>query len=43
MLNGEKYTIEYLKKNNLIIFEAIGGSIAYGTNTPTSDIDISSR
>lgn len=32
--------IEYLKKNNLIIFEGICGSHAYGTNIPTSDIDI---
>ena len=32
--------IEYLRKNNLIIFEGISGSIAYGTNTPDSDKDI---
>ena len=35
-----KYTLEYIKKNNLIIFETIAGSNAYGTNTPESDIDI---
>jgi hypothetical protein len=29
----------YLKENNLILFEAIVGSQAYGTNTPESDID----
>lgn len=32
-------TIEYLKNNNLILFEAISGSRAYGTNLPTSDED----
>ena len=35
-----KYTLDYIKNNNLILFECIGGSIAYGTNLPTSDIDI---
>ena len=35
-----KYTIEYIKKNNLIIFEAIAGSKAYGTNIETSDYKI---
>lgn len=30
---------EYLKSNNLILFEVISGSIAYGTNLPTSDVD----
>ena len=34
------YTIDYLKEHNLIIFEAISGSKAYGTNTPQSDTDI---
>lgn len=32
--------IDFLRKNNLIIFEGISGSIAYGTNTPDSDKDI---
>jgi len=32
--------LEQLKKNDYIIFEAITGSHAYGTNLPTSDIDI---
>ena len=36
----KKMTIEFLKENNLIIFEGIVGSKAYGTNTPTSDTDI---
>jgi len=35
-----KYTIDILKKENLIIFEAIMGSRAYGTSLPTSDTDI---
>jgi len=34
------YTIEELRKKNLIIFEAITGSHAYGTSTPESDTDI---
>ena len=34
------YTIDYLRKNGLIIFEAKMGSHAYGTNIPTSDIDL---
>ena len=34
------YNIEKLKKDNLIIFEAIMGSHAYGTALPTSDTDI---
>lgn len=33
-------TIEELKSKDLIIFEGIVGSKAYGTATPTSDIDI---
>lgn len=32
--------IKYLKDNNLIIYETISGSKAYGTNLPTSDTDI---
>jgi hypothetical protein len=32
-------TYEYLRDNNLILFETIVGSQAYGTNTPTSDED----
>jgi len=35
----EKITHEYLEKNGLILFETIVGSQAYGTQTPTSDID----
>jgi predicted nucleotidyltransferase len=35
-----KFTIEYLKKNQLIIFEGICGSKAYGLDTPQSDTDI---
>jgi predicted nucleotidyltransferase len=35
-----KIDIEYIRKNNLIILEAIGGSHAYGTNTEKSDVDI---
>jgi predicted nucleotidyltransferase len=31
---------EYLKQNNLILFEVVAGSIAYGTKTSTSDVDI---
>jgi len=34
------YTIKDLRDKNLIIFEAIMGSQAYGTNTPESDTDI---
>lgn len=34
------YTIDKLRKENLIIFEAKMGSHAYGTNIPTSDIDL---
>jgi len=32
-------TYEYLKENGLILFETVVGSQAYGTQTPTSDID----
>lgn len=35
----ERITYEYLVKNNLILFETIVGSQAYGTNTASSDID----
>jgi len=34
------YTIKDLRKKGLIIFEAKMGSHAYGTNIPTSDIDL---
>lgn len=30
---------DYLKINNLILYEVISGSIAYGTNLPSSDVD----
>ncbi len=33
-------TIQELRDRNLIIFEAVGGSRAYGTDLPTSDTDI---
>ena len=33
-------TLEYLRKNNLIVLECISGSKAYGLDTPTSDTDI---
>ena len=35
-----KPTIEYLRENNLIMFEYISGSQLYGTSIETSDIDI---
>ena len=35
----EKITHEYLEQNGLILFECIVGSQAYGTQTPTSDVD----
>jgi len=35
-----KYTLEHIRENNYIIFEAIMGSRAYGTSLPTSDVDI---
>jgi len=38
-INMEKITYEYLEKNGLILFETIIGSQAYGTQTPTSDVD----
>jgi predicted nucleotidyltransferase len=34
------YTVEYIRRAGFIIFEAKMGSHAYGTNIPTSDIDI---
>jgi predicted nucleotidyltransferase len=34
-----KYTLEYIKENDLILFDCIGGSHAYGTNIETSDVD----
>jgi predicted nucleotidyltransferase len=36
---GKQITHEYLVENGLILFETIVGSQAYGTQTPTSDID----
>jgi hypothetical protein len=36
---SNKYNLEYIKKNGLILLEGIGGSHAYGTNISTSDED----
>lgn len=36
----EKLTIGYLKQHNMIAYEYIRGSHAYGTNVETSDQDI---
>lgn len=36
----KEMTIDWVKDNNLLIFETITGSKAYGLNTPTSDTDI---
>lgn len=36
----EKLTIDYLKQHNMIAYEYIRGSHAYGTNVETSDQDI---
>jgi len=36
----KKYTIEELHEKDLIIFEAVMGSHAYGTSLPTSDVDL---
>jgi len=36
----KNYTIQYLKDEDLIIFEAVMGSHAYGTSLPTSDTDL---
>ena len=34
-----KYNIEYLKNNNLIVFECVAGSHSHGTNNQNSDLD----
>ncbi len=36
----KNYTVDILRKENLIIFEGISGSRAYGTNMPNSDTDL---
>ena len=33
-------TIDYIKNNNLLLFECISGSKAYGLDTPESDVDV---
>jgi len=38
-VSQEEEYLEYLRENNLILFECIVGSQAYGTALPTSDID----
>lgn len=40
MEQEQKITIDYLKDNNLLLFECISGSKAYGLDLPTSDTDI---
>jgi predicted nucleotidyltransferase len=34
-----KYSLDYIKRNNLILLSVVSGSHAYGTNTSTSDVD----
>jgi len=36
---SNKYTLQYIKENNLILLDAISGSHAYNTNTIDSDLD----
>jgi predicted nucleotidyltransferase len=36
---SKQLTHEFLVENGLILFETIIGSQAYGTQTPTSDVD----
>ncbi len=40
MVYNNHINIEFIKQNGLILFEAISGSHAYGTNIATSDQDI---
>jgi len=36
----DKYTLDYIRENGLILLEVISGSTSYGTNVSTSDKDI---
>lgn len=38
-MENQKIDYKWLKESNLILYEVISGSIAYGTNLPTSDED----
>jgi hypothetical protein len=38
-MENKKIDYKWLKESNLILYEVISGSIAYGTNLPTSDED----
>jgi len=38
-MENQKIDYKWLKERNLILYEVISGSIAYGTNLPTSDED----
>jgi len=40
LMKKEEFTLARIRKNDLLLFEAIGGSKAYGTDTPESDEDL---
>jgi len=40
MMRKTDFTLEKVRRDDMLLFEAVGGSVAYGTNTPESDEDL---
>ncbi len=40
LMKKDEFTVSRIRKHDLLLFEAVAGSKAYGTNTPQSDEDL---
>ena len=40
LMRKADFTLNRVRRDDMLLFEAVGGSVAYGTNTPESDEDL---